>query len=148
MYAWIKSHLFYKTVNIWKSWWWNIMYILTLIHICQAERKVISQAFEQTWSDFLINICRLLSLLWCCLWWGCLLWVNGVWIDTAAKWSALAGGWFHLQGSIFSKATLGWSHRANQFSFTLHWISVIVSALQTGWNQYSQFVWDITALFV
>ena len=39
---------------------------------------------------------HLLSHLWRSQWWGCLLWVNGDGIDTVAKWSVLAGGWFHL----------------------------------------------------
>lgn len=106
-----QSHLFCNTVNIWKSWCWNI--ILTLIHICQAGKKrVVLQAFEQTWSDILINIlischssgaisdeavcCRLMDT-------GLILQLNDL------SWP---GGWFHLQGSFFSQRV--WSHTQSQ----------------------------------
>ena len=80
------------------------MYIWTLIHICRAGGEkgyITSFGADMIWC--FDQYSHLLSLLWCSRWWwGCLRRVNGDGIDTAAKWSVLAGGWFHLQGSFFS----------------------------------------------
>lgn len=106
----------------------------------KKKKAHVTSLWADIWSDTLINICHPSSLLWGSRWWGCLLWVNGDWIDTAAKWSVLAGGWFHLPGSFFLfffslRSRPGWSHTANQlylyFYFTLHWIWVFILLLQT-----------------
>ena len=130
--CWVRSHvhnhIFPLSQSIYEnldaetsrtSWHWSIVVQM------RKKRAHVTSLWADIWSDTLINICHPSSLLWGSRWRGCLLWVNGDWIDTA-KWSVLAGGWFHLPGSFiffFLPPKPSWLITQNQpalFVFLFH----------------------------